>query len=268
MADEILDTARESSNSKYSDEKKFLKEEEVKNNYIYKSKVKNKFLMNIVILFGITIGFMIVLNLMMLDKFKEYDRKIAVSLSYNYNAYQISMKSTQKDLTIQEICKVALFFCPQYDEARLYNVAQEIYNTGLIKYGLSIDECLVLFSLESEWHRKAVSPAGAKGLGQLMRETCRWGSAAIGIPYDEDIFFNDILNVRVSLYVYNQYKIYFDDHLVWYLTAYNYGETTIRALYSNKKQLSGKYLNYYNQWKDKRDVIEKVLNRKLNIKNE
>jgi hypothetical protein len=260
-------TNKESSSSKYSEEKKFIREEESKNTLLFRTKLKNKFFAGIIFVMVIGWGFSILLNLFILDRLKKYDIKFAQATSYAYNSSQQTTRQNKKEELIQEICRIALFYNPKYNEARLYKVAETIYDVGFIKYGISVDECILLFTLESEWRKNAVSKAGAKGLGQLMVPTARWACASIGISYEgDDTLFNDVLNVKLSLYVYNQYRGYFDDKLVWYLTAYNFGETTIRQLYSLDKPLTGNYLNYYKSWLEKREVVERVLGRKLNIK--
>ena len=154
--------------AKYNDEKEFLKSEEKKQKNLFKIKWKNKLLWIVILVLGGMWIFSILFNLLMLDKIRQYDIEMAKTKAYVMTVSQGVMQITQEEYYIQEINNVAMYYLrregKRYSESRLNRMSKEIYRTGVIKYGFSVDELLVLFTLESEWYRKAVSHRGAKGL--------------------------------------------------------------------------------------------------------
>lgn len=96
----------------------------------------------------------------------------------------------------------------------------------------AVEPALVLAVIrqESEFNEGAVSPAGARGLMQLMPATARGVAAAIRVRYDRSRLTEDIAyNVRLGTSHLADLLEVFDGSYVLSVAAYNAGEARVRS---------------------------------------
>jgi len=104
-------------------------------------------------------------------QFSYYRASYKLNYLSVYNVEQTLTKKSRKKEAMQMVMKVALYYNPDWNERKLAGIAELIYEIGEQMYNIPTEEWILLFTTESEWYWRAVSKAGAKGLGQLMPVT-------------------------------------------------------------------------------------------------
>lgn len=110
-----------------------------------------------------------------------------------------------------------------------------------IKYGdslISTPTVLSVMTIESGFDQYAISPAGAKGLMQLIYSTGK----QYGLITDQD-FFNPVLNTRAGIKELAAMISLFDGNKELGLLAYNMGPTTVRFIMKEGISMNYKYYN-------------------------
>lgn len=173
------------------------------------------------------------------------------------STYQVEQKIMQRDRkkdAMEMTMAIMLDYQPKLNERLCAEVAEMIYDTGERIYRVSVEEWNLLFSVESEWKRKALSPSGARGLGQLMPLIGRLMAKELGIHWrGVTTLYEYKNNVAMSMkwyhYLKAQYKV-----PELYITLYFWGEKhggqfvkidSQTGDVSLKKKLYGKYRKYF-----------------------
>jgi hypothetical protein len=190
----------------------------------------------------------------------------AQTKQYVYNLVKNQERQNRRTIAIEDACKVILYYNPTMNEWICNQAGTIMYEVGELKYNIPVEESILFFALESRFKRTALSVLGAKGVGQLMEDTARWGAVELGIQWEGDITLYDYLkNIRISLFVYKKYRERFNYEFHYYLAAYFWGPTTIGKFYDSDQKLKGKYLTYLKDWKVIKKEVEKVLGRPITI---
>ncbi|MCA9641834.1 MAG: transglycosylase SLT domain-containing protein, partial [Myxococcales bacterium] len=113
------------------------------------------------------------------------------------------------------------------------NRYQGLFNVEAKRTGVDADLLALMVLAESGGDPKAKSPAGARGLMQLMPATARAVSARAGIPFgNDDELYEPALNLRLGAELVKELSAHFADkapaerrQLVW--SAYNAGSEAV-----------------------------------------
>jgi len=192
---------------------------------------------------------LIVVLIMIVTLFKsQLSQQEIRNKSNSISLYNISRnveKINRRNNCIAMVTKVALHCNPKISEKRLAKVAALLYDEGELKYGIKVEEWIVMITRESWWNGLAESDAGAVGLMQLMPATAKFLCASLGITYmGRTTRENMVDNVRLGMYyMYILKKIY--KLPKYYITAYNWGETAIGKYSKDSKDLRDKHRTYF-----------------------
>lgn len=115
------------------------------------------------------------------------------------------------------VCAVRALF-PRYYSDEIAAAAEE--------FGLDCREVYAVVWTESKFDANAVSPAGAKGLMQLMPGTAEFCARTLQIAYDDETVFRPQDNVRMGCFYLQYLRERFDGDYVY--AAYNAGENRVR----------------------------------------
>lgn len=90
--------------------------------------------------------------------------------------------------------------------------------------GVAPELALAIARRESEFNPEVISPAGARGLMQLMPGTARDTSAAVGLPYSLERLTSDpVYNARLGTAYLQQLRRRFGDATIFVAAGYNAG---------------------------------------------
>ena len=220
----------------------------------------------LLIVTGAIILFQFIVLFLLFNQISYY--KTSSKMKY-LSIYQVEQKivgESRKKECLNAVMRVALKYYPKWNERRLAELGTLIYEVGEQRYGIPVEEWIVVFTLESEWKRKALSKSGAKGLGQLMPVIAKYIAKALNISWRGNItLFHYLDNPRISMRYYWDLKRQYENP-IYYISAYFWGETEMGVLYKNKKQLYGKYKTYFKKFLSIKHDVEKILNKKIFIK--
>jgi len=221
----------------------------------------------IIVVLVFVIVFQIILLINQSRQFSFYQNSYKLNYLSVYNVEQTLTMKDRKKKVMHDIMKVALQYYPKWDEKKLSQLAEFIYEKGETVYNVPAEEWIILFTLESEWNPNAVSTSGAKGLGQLMPVISMYNAEVLGISWRGDkTLFDPIDNVKISMrYYFDLRKQY--EKPEYFITAYYWGEREVGYFYRYKKKLKGKYLDYLERYIKIKEKVEKILNRKIFIEN-
>jgi Transglycosylase SLT domain len=127
---------------------------------------------------------------------------------------------------------------PQTSEEETWQVSEVILDECAKR---KIDPLLVLalIQVESGFHTTAVSPAGARGIMQIMPDTARALTHRVGREYGirpaaftPEALDDPLLNIRLGVYYLHGLKSQFQD-LVLTLSAYNFGPVELQNRLDN-----------------------------------
>lgn len=101
-------------------------------------------------------------------------------------------------------------------EAKLHRKISKYAN----QYGINVNFIKAVIAAESCYNRKAVSPAGAQGLMQLMPRTAKWLGVTNAFDVDQ--------NLEAGIRYLSRLKKRFDNNYKLTLAAYNAGPGNVR----------------------------------------
>lgn len=225
-----------------------------------------------IIIFVIMIQFFIIGSQCTQSKIMKRQSKLQYLSSYKIE--QKIMREGRKRNAMQMIMKIALHYQPNINEKLLARASEMIYDVGECIYGIPVEEWILLYSLEGEWDKNALSSANARGPGQLMYCIAELVANELDIKWrGVETLFNYMDNIRLSMRWYyklkSRYKL-----PKYYLTAYNWGEDDIgqfcsinkKGDFKKKKEITGKYRKYfYKDYVRTKKYVEKVLGVKFFI---
>lgn len=218
--------------------------------------------------FAPVVAFFIVVIVIIIGQWlqlKFYQNAYKLNYISVYNMEQTIVKKDRKKNAMLMISKVALKYNPKMNEITLANIAETIYDIGECKYDIPVEEWIILYTLESRWHIRAVSPAGAMGLGQLMPTTARMVAKILGIIWHgEPTLFNPVDNLKISMRYYFELKTTFKNPY-YYIAAYAGGENAVGKFFKQKIKLSGDYKKYIKDLIIAKHQVEKILDKKIMI---
>jgi hypothetical protein len=125
----------------------------------------------------------------------------------------------------------------------IFNVAQEYNIDPLLLHAIA--------EIESRYNPVAISPAGAKGLMQVMPDTAR----RFGMKNPDTDLFDPRSNLRVSSNYLRSLHTLFGNNLTLILAAYNAGENAVI-----------KYGYAVPPYRETQQYVTKVMNRYLELK--
>lgn len=101
-------------------------------------------------------------------------------------------------------------------------LAKLIYDAAAISGQIDYPFLLAVIEAESKFNIKAVSPAGAVGLGQLMPGTAERLAKKLGIKYNRDMLGNPAYNIKLSVHYLERLSRLFPTRML-VAAAYNGG---------------------------------------------
>ena len=89
---------------------------------------------------------------------------------------------------------------------------------------------IVLYGIESRFDPEAKSPAGARGLGQLMWPTAQEVAEELGIKITKPDLVNVKVNLKISSHLFRKHLTKYNGNVTLELVAYNAGPSRADAL--------------------------------------
>ena len=123
------------------------------------------------------------------------------------------------------------------------------------KYGLDKAEVAAIIKTESNFNNKAVSPAGAIGLMQIIPETAQYISEFLSM--DEYDLFDSETNIKFGCFYLSYLKKKFPYDETAY-AAYNAGEGRVTEWLSDEKYSSDGVTLYNIPFKETSDYVKKI----------
>ncbi|MDD3243057.1 MAG: lytic transglycosylase domain-containing protein [Eubacteriales bacterium] len=105
------------------------------------------------------------------------------------------------------------------------------------EYGLDPLWVVAIIRTESSFRPAAVSPAGARGLMQLMPATAQWMAEKHALEYSEEMLLQPAYNVQLGCAYYAYLKERFPENEAA-LAAWNAGEGNVRRWQQAGKQMT------------------------------
>ena len=130
------------------------------------------------------------------------------------------------------------FVIRRYQESRYPESYRDLVLGASKTYSIPPEKIFAVIKAESGFDEKAVSPAGAVGLMQILPETCEWLCRKRQMEYDPEKLTDPEFNIDFGCYFLNELYQSFQN---WDLVhaAYNAGPNAVRrwmedpALYQN-----------------------------------
>lgn len=248
-----------------NDETKELIDDVKKDNKLKRYKTLFRDYIIIFILMILIIVFQVVFIVIQHNTVNFYKQNYKMNTASLYNLERLLTKNDRKKIATSMIMKVALKYNASFPEKLLSQVADLIYEIGELQYDIPVEEWIVLFTYESQWHIYAVSPKGAKGLGQLMPDTAQYIAKTLDITWREDLtLFNAKENIRISMRYYFDLKARYGRSDI-YISSYCWGGWRLNKFFKSNQKLSGIYKEYLDGYKKKKRAVENILGIKINI---
>ncbi|MDD5589233.1 MAG: lytic transglycosylase domain-containing protein [Candidatus Nanoarchaeia archaeon] len=247
------------------DETKELIDDVKKDNKLKKYKrVFREYIVIFILMISIIV-FQIVFISIQYNTVNFYKQNYKMNAASLYNLEKLLTKNDRRKIATSMIMKVALKYNSSFNEKTLVDVANLIYEIGELKYDIPVEEWIVLFTYESQWHIYAVSHKGAKGLGQLMPDTAQYIAKALDITWREDLtLFNPRENIRISMRYYFDLKARYKRPDI-YISSYCWGGWRLNKFFKSNQKLSGIYREYIDGYKKKKSAVENLLGVKIEI---
>jgi soluble lytic murein transglycosylase-like protein len=137
---------------------------------------------------------------------------------------------------------------PDISETEAWQLSELILDESS---GYDLDPMLVLavIDVESKFQYEAVSPAGARGImqilpyvGKFLLQEIGWHYASELRPFRPEFLDDPVLNIKLGVYYLHDLRKNFRN-LTHTLTAYNIGPTETKNRLDNDLELSDKYAN-------------------------
>lgn len=107
---------------------------------------------------------------------------------------------------------------------------REAFSSAADRYGISPISLMAIARQESAFGTDVVSPAGARGLMQLMPATARETAQRVGLrPFQVQDLFNPDVNLRLGSDYFNQLLQRFDNNRILASAGYNAGPGRVRT---------------------------------------
>lgn len=128
------------------------------------------------------------------------------------------------------------------------------------EYGVDPFLVLALMRTESRFYARANSPAGAKGLMQIMPETGSWIAKQLQMPdFTEDKLYQPQYNIPMGIWYLVYLDSVFSGDLIKVLAAYNAGEHNVKK-WLKEGTWSGRQQDLEQiPYAETREYIDKVL---------
>lgn len=156
----------------------------------------------------------------------------------------------------------AIYFAPRLVEQSyvwLYPLNYKEYILDYSEaYGLDPYLMFALIRTESAFDPKAVSPAGAIGLGQIMPETGEWLASKMGLEaYSEDILYIPETSIEMSCY-YIKMLINIFGNTDTAIAAYNAGMGTVSSWLEDSQYSEDGVILIHIPYKETREYVERI----------
>lgn len=125
------------------------------------------------------------------------------------------------------------------------------------KYGLEPALVFAVIRTESSFDPNAVSPAGAKGLMQIMQTTGEWVCLRMGDEFDESRIFEPEYNIGLGCHLLRYLLDKYDGELRFALAAYNAGSGRVDSWLADPAYYDGQELSI--PFDETRNYVKKVL---------
>ena len=170
---------------------------------------------------------------------------------------KLALKPGQK--TLAKIHSILKANWPDMKEARVWKISNAIHKEST-RYRLDPILILALIDVESKFQHTAVSPAGARGLMQILPGTGKALVEEIGLVGDSnsngfrpEVLDDPIVNIKLGIYYLQNLKNLFQS-LNKALIAYNLGPTELKNRLDNNIVYPGAYaasvLDAYQKYKE------------------
>lgn len=162
----------------------------------------------------------------------------------------VSIQEVQKPepKELVKIYSIVRHHRPDISETEAWQLSELILDESS---GYDLDPMLVLavIDVESKFQYEAVSPAGARGImqilpyvGKFLLQEIGWHYASELRPFRPEFLDDPVLNIKLGVYYLHDLRKNFRN-LTHTLTAYNIGPTETKNRLDNDLELSDKYAN-------------------------
>jgi soluble lytic murein transglycosylase len=135
---------------------------------------------------------------------------------------------------------------PDISETEAWRLSEVIWDESS-GYGLDPMLVLAVIDVESKFQYEAVSPAGARGImqilpyvGKFLLQEIGWHHASSSRPFRPEFLDDPVLNIKLGVYYLHDLRKNFRN-LSHALTAYNIGPTETKNRLDNDLEISDKY---------------------------
>jgi len=135
---------------------------------------------------------------------------------------------------------------PDVTETEAWELSEVIWEESS-EYGLDPMLVLAVIDVESKFQYRAVSPAGARGIMQILPDVGKsllqeigWHRPLHSNPFKPEFLDDPVLNIKLGVYYLHDLKKSFRN-LTHTLTAYNIGPTETKNRLDNDIELSDEY---------------------------
>ena len=194
-----------------------------------KRKTKNRFKFNKIYFIVITIVISLFFMGGIFNYFNSENKKFEKKYTEMQNLLDFVEKSSyislEKEKVINKIKKVALFYNKDLKDKELKEISKIIDHMTYKYENLDLDLILAVITQESGWKYKAISPAGARGLMQIMPATGEFLAFEENIiKYSTDSLLTPILNIKLGCRYLNFLISSYKENTRTALVYYNAGE--------------------------------------------
>lgn len=125
------------------------------------------------------------------------------------------------------------------------------------EYGLDPALVFAVIRTESSFDPSAVSPAGAKGLMQIMPATAEWVAFRTKTEFDESRIFEPAYNINIGCHLLGYLLEKYGGELRFALAAYNAGSGRVDSWLADPEYFDGEKLTI--PFPETKNYVEKVL---------
>jgi len=172
--------------------------------------------------------------------YSDYESTSETKAGSNPLSYQLDYSLVTESFKMNDYQKISSYILTNYQLVQIEDAL--VIAESIVKFSqeVSLDPKLIaaVISVESEFNKEAVSPTGAKGLGQIM--PFNFSSLKISNPYDI------VENVRATTYYLREKFAHWnndDNQISLGLASYTEGYGAVKNANKQYKESTQRYIN-------------------------